>query len=59
METLLALPHPAPYLRPRLTAAVLQRIAATRSDTESAQRMQLAKRKLFEEMRLPPNGPWK
>jgi transposase InsO family protein len=59
LETLLALPNPAQYLRPGLTVAVLQRIAATRSDTEAAQRMQHAKRKLFEELRLPANRPWK
>src|SRR5260370_13320355 len=44
LETLLALPNPAQYLRPRLTPAVLQRIAATRSDTEAARRMHQAKR---------------
>jgi transposase InsO family protein len=59
LETLLALPNPAQYLRPGLTVAVLQRIAATRSDTEAAQRMQHAKRKLFEQLRLPADGPWK
>jgi transposase InsO family protein len=59
LETLLALPQPEQYLRPGLTVAVLQRIAGTRSDTEAAQRMQQAKRKLFEQLRLPANGPWK
>ena len=59
LETLLALPQPEQYLLPGLTVAVLQRIAATRSDTEAAQRMQEAKRKLFEQLRLPANGPWK
>jgi transposase InsO family protein len=59
LETLLALPQPAQYLRDGLTLAVLQRIAATRSDTEAAQRMQQAKRKLFEQLRLPANGRWK
>ena len=59
LETLLALPQPAQYLRPGLTPAVLQRIAATRSDTEAAQRMQQAKRKLFEQLQRPANGPWK
>jgi transposase InsO family protein len=53
LETLLALPSTAQYLRPGLTSAVLQRIAETRSDTEAAQRMQQAKRKLFERLRLP------
>jgi hypothetical protein len=37
----------------------MQRIAGTRSDTEAAQRMQQAKRKLFEPLRLPVRGPWK
>jgi transposase InsO family protein len=59
LETLLALPNPAQYLRPGLTVAVLQRIAGTRSDTEAAQRMQQAKRKLFEELRPGADGPWK
>jgi transposase InsO family protein len=53
LETLLALPQPAQYLRPGLTVAVLQRIAAAVSDTEAAQRMQQAKRKLFAQMRQP------
>ena len=51
LETLLALPQAAQYLRPGLTVAVLQRIAAALSDTEAAQRMQQAKRKLFEQLR--------
>ena len=51
LETLLALPQPAQYLRPGLTVAALQRVAATLSDTEAAQRMQQAKRKLFEQLR--------
>ena len=55
LETLLALPEPAPYLRPGLTVAALQRIAAAVSDTEAAQRMQQAKRKLFEQLR--PTAP--
>jgi transposase InsO family protein len=59
LETLLALPQPAQYLRDGLTLAVLQRIAAARSDTEAAQCMQQAKRKLFEQLRRPAQGPWK
>ena len=59
LETLLALPQPEQYLRPGLTVAVLQRIPGVVSDTEAAQRMQQAKRKLFEELRLPAGGPWK
>jgi transposase InsO family protein len=51
LETLLALSQPAQYLRAGLTVAVLQRIAAVVSDTEAAQRMQQAKRKLFEQLR--------
>jgi hypothetical protein len=53
LETLLALPQPAHYLRPGLTVAGLQRIAAAVSDTEAARRMQQAKRKLFEQLRQP------
>ena len=56
LETLLALPHPAPYLRDGLTVATLQRIAARRSDTEAAQQMQQAKRQLFEQFRLDALG---
>lgn len=59
LETLLALPNPAQYLRPGLTPAVLQRIAATRSDTEAAERMQQAKRRLFAPLRRAVGGPWK
>jgi len=59
LETLLALPNPAQYLRPGLTPAVLQRIAGTRSDTEAAERMQQAKRRLFASLRPPAGGPWK
>src|SRR5208337_3836357 len=59
LETLLALPHPAQYLREGLTVAVLQRIAAALSDTEAAQPMQQAKRKLFEYLRQPAEGRWK
>jgi transposase InsO family protein len=59
LETLLALPQPQQYLRSGLTLAVLRRIAATHSDTEAAQRMQQAKRKLFERFQLPLAGPWK
>jgi hypothetical protein len=55
----LALPNPAQYLRPGLTPAVLQRIAATRSDTEAAERMQPAKRRLFASLRPSAGGPWK
>lgn len=56
LETLLALSHPAQYLREGLTVATLQRIAAVRSDTEAAQQMQQAKRKLFEQLRSASAG---
>jgi len=59
LETLLALPNPAQYLRPGLTPAVLQRIVETGSDTEAAQRMQQAKRRLFTPLRQAAAGPWK
>ena len=59
LETLLALPHPAQYLRAGLTIAALQRVAAPVSDTEAAQRMQQAKGKLLEQLRQPTEGPWK
>ena len=50
---------PHQYLREGLTVAALQRIAAAVSDTEAAQRMQQAKRKLFEQLRPGAQGPWK
>ena len=56
LETLLALPQPAQYLRQGLTIATLERIAAVRSDTEAAQQMQQAKRKLFEQLRSESAG---
>ena len=58
LETLLALPNPAQYLRQGLNLATLQRIAAVRSDTEAAQRMQQAKRQLFERFRPTALGRW-
>ena len=58
LETLLAL-RPAPVLRPGLTVADLQRVAAAVSDTEAAQRMQKVKAKLFEQLRQPAAGPRK
>ena len=59
LETLLALDRPAQYLRDGLTVATLERVAATLSDTQAAQRMQHAKNQLFEKLRLTPLGPWK
>jgi len=58
LETLLAL-RSVPVLRPGLTVADLQRVAAALSDTEAAQRMQKVKAKLFEQLRQPAEGPWK
>jgi transposase InsO family protein len=52
LETLLALDKPAQYLRPGLSIDALKRIAAALSDTDAARRMQLAKNKLFEKLRL-------
>ncbi len=59
LETLLALPNPAQYLRPGLSLASLKRVAQAVSDTEAAQRMQQAKRKLFEQFHPTPLGRWK
>ena len=52
VETLLALDNPAQYLRRGLSINALKRIAGALSDTEAARRMQLAKIKLFEKLRL-------
>lgn len=52
LETLLALHNPAQYLRPGLTPNALLRVAQAHSDTEAAMRMQQAKAKLFEQLRL-------
>ena len=52
LETLLALDNPAQYLRQGLSINALKRIAAALSDTEAARRMQLAKNRLFERLRL-------
>ena len=52
LETLLALEKPAQYLRPGLSINALKRIAAARSDTDAARRMQQAKAKLFQLLRL-------
>jgi transposase InsO family protein len=50
-ETLLALPQAASYLRPGMSLAILKRMASAVSDTQAAQRMQQAKRKLFQQFR--------
>jgi len=52
LETLLALHKPAQYLRQGLSINALQRIAAALSDTDAARRMQNAKNKLFDRLRL-------
>lgn len=52
LETLLALDKPAQYLRPGLSINALKRIASALSDTEAARRMQHAKARLFEQLRL-------
>ncbi len=50
-EILRQLPDLARSLRPEITIGELETIAATDSDTEAAQKMQDAKRKLFRELR--------
>ena len=52
LETLLALDSPAQYLRQGLSINVLKRIAGALSDTDAARRMQQAKNRLFEKLRL-------
>ena len=52
LETLSLLDKPAQYLRDGLTMNALKRVAAAISDTDAARRMQQAKAKLFERMRL-------
>ncbi len=52
LETLLVLDKPAQYLRQGLSINALKRIAAALSDTDAARRMQQAKSKLFEQLRL-------
>jgi transposase InsO family protein len=52
LETLLALEKPAQHLRQGLSINALKRIADALSDTDAARRMQQAKSKLFEKLRL-------
>jgi len=52
LETLSLLQKPAQYLRDGLSINALQRVAAAISDTDAARRMQQAKAKLFERLRL-------
>jgi transposase InsO family protein len=51
LETLLALPKPAQYLRDGLSINALKRVAGAVSDTDAARRMQQAKAKLFDQLR--------
>jgi len=51
LETLLALPKPAEYLRRGVTMKALREIAGRMSDTQAAQRMQQAKQSLLAEVR--------
>jgi hypothetical protein len=50
LEKLLSLDQPHQFLRPGLSIHALQRVAGSMSDTEAAQRMQLAKSNLFEQI---------
>jgi transposase InsO family protein len=52
LETLSALDKSTQYLRDELSINALKRIAAAISDTEAARRMQQAKDKLFEKLKL-------
>ena len=52
LETLSLLHKPAQYLRDGLSMNALKRVAAAISDTDAARRMQQAKSKLFEKLRL-------
>ena len=49
---MLLLDKPAQYLRDGLSMNTLKRVAAASSDTDAARRMQQAKNKLFEKLRL-------
>jgi transposase InsO family protein len=52
LETLSLLDKPAQYLRDGLSMKALNRVAGAISDTDAARRMQQAKSKLFEKLRL-------
>jgi transposase InsO family protein len=52
LETLSLLDNPGQYLREGLSMNALKRVAAALSDTDAARRMQQAKAKLFERLRL-------
>jgi len=52
LETLSLLDKPGQYLRHGLSIHALKRIGAARSDTDAARRMQQAKARLFDQLRL-------
>jgi hypothetical protein len=52
LETLLAADEPAQYMRRGLSINALKRIAGALSDINASRRMQQAKGKLFERLRL-------
>ena len=52
LETLSLLAKPAQYLRQGRSINALKRVAVALSDTDAARRMQQAKAKLFERLRL-------
>lgn len=52
LETLLGLNNPTQYLRPGLSINALKRVASALSDTDAASRMQQAKARLFQRLRL-------
>ena len=52
LETLSLLEKPEQHLRDGLTIHALKRVAAALSDTDSARRMQQAKARLFEQLRI-------
>jgi hypothetical protein len=58
LETLSRLDKPGQYLREGLSINALKRVAAAISDTDAARRMQQAKAKLFERLRLTAQDRW-
>jgi len=52
------LDKPEQYLREGLTMQALERVAAALSDTDAARRMQQAKAKLFERLRVTTQDRW-
>jgi transposase InsO family protein len=59
LETLSLLDKPAQYLRDGLSMNALKRVAAAISDTDAARRMQQAKARLFERLRLTAQDRWR